>query len=174
MAGGRARVLDSETNSDVQWQNEFLAILGLQPDQMMDYGSESSLPRQGIHALLWVADYGQKPDFGVCWQYTETGSIAGIAGKVDLSEWTGTQAQFDSVFGTVTPPKPKPPPPHPKDYEIMDSCVAPNGDIVSHAVTTGGHYLEITRKVGTQGEPAKTFSIIDVTDMYGGEPLVAP
>lgn len=59
------------------------------------------------------------------------------------------------------------PPPSTKEYQVMDSVVAPNGDIVSHAVTTAGDYLEITRKAGQQGEPATAgLSIIDITAQY--------
>ena len=49
----------------------------------------------------------------------------------------------------------------------MDSVVAPNGDIVSHAVTPAGHYLEITRKAGNQGTVAtQELEIIDITAQY--------
>jgi N-acetylmuramoyl-L-alanine amidase len=61
----------------------------------------------------------------------------------------------------------QPPPPIEKEYEIMDSTTAANGDIVSHAVTPQGHYLEITRKSGQQGEAANQgLSIIDITAAY--------
>ena len=51
----------------------------------------------------------------------------------------------------------------------MDSAVAQNGDIVSHAVTPAGHYLEITRKAGKQGLSATDgLSIIDITAQYPG------
>ncbi len=60
-----------------------------------------------------------------------------------------------------------PPPPSTKEYEIMDAVIAPNGDIVSHAVTPQGHYLEITRYAGSQGTPANNrMSIIDITAAY--------
>ena len=76
---------------------------------------------------------------------------------------------FPAPPPTPTPtPEPVPTPtPSPKEYEIMDSVVAPNGDIVSHAVTTAGHYLEITRKAGNQGTVAtQELEIIDVTAQY--------
>lgn len=67
------------------------------------------------------------------------------------------------------------PQPTEKDYTIMDSVVLADGTIVSHAVTPQGHYLEITRKAGTAGQSnTADFSIIDVTDLYNGFPIVAP
>ena len=51
--------------------------------------------------------------------------------------------------------------------QCVDSVVAQNGDIVSHAVTPAGHYLEITRKAGNQGLPATDgLEIIDITAQY--------
>ncbi len=76
--------------------------------------------------------------------------------------------QYDGSQPTPTP-TPKPPPAPPKEYKIMDSAVAQNGDIVSHAVTPAGHYLEITRKAGKQGLSATDgLSIIDITAQYPG------
>jgi N-acetylmuramoyl-L-alanine amidase-like protein len=59
------------------------------------------------------------------------------------------------------------PTPPSKEYEIMDSVALADGTIVSHAVTPGGHYLEITRSAGKQGQPANDgLSIIDITAEY--------
>lgn len=67
---------------------------------------------------------------------------------------------------------PVPPPPVPRLQELdeMDSTTAPNGDIISHAMgapgtASAGHYFEITRKAGTQGQPPtpQNVSIIDMT-----------
>lgn len=105
VAGARARVLDSETNPTAAWQNAFLAALGQPQTCVMDYGSASSLPSGAIRGLLWVADYGPQPADGeACWQFTSGGSVPGIQGTVDESEWLGTAAQFDAVFGVVDPP----------------------------------------------------------------------
>jgi len=60
-----------------------------------------------------------------------------------------------------------PTPPTSKEYKIMDSVALSDGTIVSHAVTPQGHYLEITRKAGTQGTAANNgLSIIDITAAY--------
>jgi len=77
--------------------------------------------------------------------------------------------QYDGAAPQPQPqPTPQPTPtPTPKEYEIMDSTTAANGDIVSHAVTPAGHYLEITRKAGDQGEAAtQGLSIIDITAAF--------
>lgn len=64
-------------------------------------------------------------------------------------------------------PQPAPKPPPLKELDEMDSVVTPNGDIVSHAVGTNGHYYEIRRQAGFQGLPATAgVSIIDMTAQY--------
>lgn len=82
----------------------------------------------------------------------------------------------ESIYSYLQPPyasaKPGPPPPAPRLQELdeMDSTTAPNGDIISHAMgapgtASAGHYFEITRKAGTQGQPPtpQNISIIDMT-----------
>jgi lysozyme len=103
VAGDRARVLDSETNSNVEWQNEFLSALHLPSNEEMDYGSASTLPRGGIRALLWPASYGRDYGFGDAWQFTDAQVVPGIPGLVDASIWRGTQADFDSLFNIAPP-----------------------------------------------------------------------
>ena len=107
VAGAKARVLDSETSTDAVWQQTFLDSLDLPPNERVDYGSASFLPRT-VTALLWVASYGKDPGWGDFWQYTSAGTIPGIDGPVDVSKWTGSQADFESLFG-ITPPSPQPP-----------------------------------------------------------------
>ena len=71
-------------------------------------------------------------------------------------------SQMSSIVALATQP-----PPSTKEYEIMDSVVLPDGTVVSHAVTTQGHYLEISRAPGKHGQPATDgLSIIDVTAAY--------
>jgi hypothetical protein len=108
VAGARARVLDSETNTDEAWQNAFLAALNLPADEVVDYGSASTLPRSGVRALLWPASYGKAPGFGDCWQFTDAQVVAGIPGRVDASTWIGPAADFDALF-SIAPPAPAPP-----------------------------------------------------------------
>jgi hypothetical protein len=102
VAGSYAKVLDSETSTNAVWQQAFLDALNQPAGKVMDYGSTSSLPT-GVRALLWGANYSGRPGPGeVCWQYSQTGSVRGIPGAVDLSQWLGTQEQFDVFFG-LTP-----------------------------------------------------------------------
>jgi len=74
----------------------------------------------------WVAWYGQDPEGNlpisgpyVMHQYTSSGTVPGIAGRVDLDAWFGTLDQF-KLYGyhASTPPTPQPepeptPPPDP-------------------------------------------------------------
>jgi hypothetical protein len=105
VAGARARILDSETNANVAWQNAFLAALNEPADELMDYGSASSLPRSGIRSLLWPASYGKNYGFGDCWQFTDAQVVPGMPGKVDASRWVGSDADFDALFN-ITPAVP--------------------------------------------------------------------
>lgn len=108
VAASRARVLDSETNTTVPWQNAFLGNLGLPGTEELDYGSASTLPRSGIRCPLWPADYVQDPGEGEMWQFTDDQAVLGISGPVDASYWLGTQEQFDILFGITPSPKPTP------------------------------------------------------------------
>lgn len=107
VAGARARMLDSETNKDAAWQNAFLVALNEPADEEIDYGSASTLPRGGIRSLLFPASYGKAPGFGDCWQFTDAQTVPGMPGKVDASEWIGTQADFDALFSITPPPQPE-------------------------------------------------------------------
>lgn len=44
---------------------------------------------------LWIADYGNEPNCGeIMWQYSESGSVAGISGDVDMDSYYGTHAEL--------------------------------------------------------------------------------
>lgn len=65
---------------------------------------------------FWIAWYGQDPEGTlpvhgsyIMHQYTSSGSVPGIAGRVDLDAWFGTLAQFNK-YGYHAPPAPTPPP----------------------------------------------------------------
>ncbi len=103
VAGARARALDIETSTNLAWSNRFLTALQrkfhFKADETMLYGSASSIPRKGLISLLWIADYGARPGVPcACWQFTQTGRVPGVENDVDVSRWTGTEAQFDSFF----------------------------------------------------------------------------
>lgn len=62
-------------------------------------------------APLWVASYGvnQPQDSGgwtdwTFWQYSDTGTVAGIVGKVDLDVYSGTVTALRSAYGTNLQP----------------------------------------------------------------------
>jgi lysozyme len=179
-AGPLAAIGDFETSTNVAWMRTFLQALGRPWDQCVGYGSASSFRSvyQQIPALPWVAAYGQGyPGWGVMWQFTDAAQIPGIPGTVDESRWQGSEIQYDTLFGVYAPPVPEPP--SAEDYIVTDSVALDNGTIVSHAVgrdgsPIAGHYLEITRSAGKQGQPANDgLSIIDITAEYPQFP-VAP
>lgn len=66
---------------------------------------------------VWVAWYGMDPEGNlpvggkmyVMHQYTSSGSVAGIAGRVDMDAWFGTLDQFKK-YGYHAPPAPTPAP----------------------------------------------------------------
>jgi hypothetical protein len=101
VAGPDAKVLDSETNGNVAWQNQFLTDLGLAGNQELDYGSASTLPRTGIRSMLWPASYGRDYGFGDCWQDTDALRVNGCPVALDASEWVGSVADYDSFFGST-------------------------------------------------------------------------
>jgi lysozyme len=169
-AGRFARAGDFETSRDVAWMRQFLQALGAPADQLLAYGSASTLVGiyQQLPAMAWVAEYQvHSPGWGVLWQFSETATIPGITGPVDEDRWQGSEIQYDIYFGIYDPvPIPE------EDYEIMSSVVLSNGTIVSYAVGAegtpiAGHLLEITRKAGTQGlTPVGNVSVIDITATY--------
>lgn len=103
-AGARARALDIETSENLTWANDFIKVLqkekGFVADETMLYGSASSIPRKGLISMLWIADWSASPGKPCAlWQYTDKGTVDGIANAVDMSHWLGTQQQFDHFFG---------------------------------------------------------------------------
>lgn len=107
VAGPLAQVLDIETSTNVAWIRQFLQELGRPADELLVYGSASSL--SGIYAQLpalpWVAAYGQGyPGWGVLWQFTSGAKIAGIPADVDEDQWHGSEIQYDTLFGIYDAP----------------------------------------------------------------------
>lgn len=84
---------------------------------------------------LWVANWNNDPDGPavtsrpyVMHQYTSSGSVQGIAGRVDLDAWYGTVAQFNK-YGFHGAPAPSPtPPPVPTPTPIPDPVPTPKPD----------------------------------------------
>lgn len=102
VAGPDAKILDSETSTDAAWQNQFLIDLGKAANQEMDYGSASTLPRTGVRSFLWPASYGKNYGFGEMWQDTDKLTVPGCPVALDASVWLGSQADFDTFFGSAT------------------------------------------------------------------------
>ena len=88
-------------------------------------------PLVNMNIGLWVAHYGMSPDEQMnvgAWptyimhQYTSSGSVAGIAGRVDLDAWFGSVDQFRK-YGyqpVVTPPPAPTPEPTPPPTPVPD------------------------------------------------------
>jgi hypothetical protein len=109
VAGDKARVLDSETNTTATWQNTFLAAINATAAKELDYGSASTLPNGRIRCALWVADYSSNPGFGEAWQAGDNLTVAGIPALVDYSVWFGTAGALATLFSTSLPtPAPAP------------------------------------------------------------------
>lgn len=106
-AQDKARVLDLEGSTNVPWARAFLMGLHAPADRVLTYGQLSSIAgiRAQIPSLIWVGAYQQSyPGFGVMWQHTETGELPGIRGYVDISNWYGTELQYETLFGIYDPP----------------------------------------------------------------------
>lgn len=107
VAGRLAQCLDIETSENVVWSRTFLQALGKPADELLVYGSASSLRSvyAQLPALPWVAAYqSHSPGWGVLWQFTSTGQIPGIPAAVDLSNWQGAEIQYETLFATTAPP----------------------------------------------------------------------
>ena len=105
VAGPLAVILDIEASQNVAWSAAFLNMLPAPAQQKLGYGSSSSCILQ-LPALPWVADPGalSPPNSAdVLLQYTWTGNIPGITGSVDVSKWTGTQAQWNTFWNIPSP-----------------------------------------------------------------------
>lgn len=109
VAGHLAQCLDIETSTNATWARAFLLELNRPADELLVYGSASSLVQ--IHAqlpaLAWPAAYGQNyPGWGVLWQFTDAAAIQGIpVSATDEDQWHGSEIQYETLFGTTAPPK---------------------------------------------------------------------
>lgn len=83
-------------------------------------------PRAGASDVLkeyplWVSAYvagNEPPKVGgwstwTVWQYTSGGTVAGVAGRCDVSRYNGTLESFKNLVGFAAPPVVKPPSPKP-------------------------------------------------------------
>jgi Glycosyl hydrolases family 25 len=108
VAGHLAQCLDIETSENVQWARTFLQELSRPADELLVYGSASTL--RSVYAQLpampWPAAYGQLyPGWGVLWQFTDSAAIAGIpVSNTDESRWYGSEIQYDTLFAKYAEP----------------------------------------------------------------------
>lgn len=122
-------VLDWEVphSNPVAWCTEFVnrvhSRTGIWPMIYMNLSTLNSYNWSPVlkNCGLWVAAWNNNPNatlntggkIYIMHQYTSSGSVPGIAGRVDLDAWWGTVAQFQK-YG-YQPPAPKPTPaPAPK------------------------------------------------------------
>jgi len=148
---GELVVLDWETahNNPVYWCNRFLkkaeALFGVKPLIYLSGSVARGLNWQPVvdgNYGLWIAQWGNNdtiPDgnldpgkwpFWALWQYSSTGSINGIAGRVDLDQFNGDVDTFYK-YGAGSTSKPVAPPAIPKPPTGGDVYVVRAGDTLS-------------------------------------------
>jgi hypothetical protein len=118
------------------------------------------------NAAAWVAEecaaFGipirQSTEHGVC-QHVDLGAAGG-------NHWDcGPGFPMNEVLAMAGGQAPATPQPLPEGSVEMDSLVLEDGTIVSHFRTPDNHYIEVTRKAGTQGQgmTEQNTSVIDLT-----------
>ena len=125
------------------WLGEVYAKLGVRP---MIYsspnfwttsmGDTTMFADQG-YSVLWIAHWGTSSptvpaaNWGghgwTFWQYTSTGSTAGISGRVDLDRYNGSDLSSVSFNYTYVPPPPLVPPNAPPVLAALTPNSAPAG-----------------------------------------------
>jgi lysozyme len=169
-AGAYARAGDFETSTNVAWMREFLQNLGAPADQLLAYGSASSLVSiyAQLPAMAWVAEYqALSPGWGVLWQFSETASIPGISGPVDEDKWQGSEMQYDVYFGVYDPVPPSPLP-LPIKEDTMGICQGTDGKLYiegASAGTANSAENNLLLFQVTPGQPFVVNNVIDLTNM---------
>lgn len=91
---------------------------------------------------LWIAQWGNNDDqpdaepssgqwpFWAIWQYSSTGRVPGIAGRVDLDQFNGDATQF-AKYGAGSDSKPVAPPKPEKPQATGEEYVVQAGDTLS-------------------------------------------
>jgi lysozyme len=103
-----------------QWVDQVKGTLGVDPiiyTGKYFWRDQVGGPTSFVHNALWIAQYTSLcPDLPApwarwtFWQNTETGSVSGISGQMDLDQFNGTLADLQAFAnGTGTPPPPPPP-----------------------------------------------------------------
>ena len=102
-------------------------------------------------------------EHGVC-QHVDLGAAGG-------NHWDcGPGFPMEEVLAMAGGQVPTTPQPLPEGSVEMDSLVLEDGTIVSHFRTPDNHYIEVTRKAGTQGQAMteQNTSVIDLTAKWSG------
>jgi lysozyme len=103
-----------------QWVDQVKNTLGVDPiiyTGKYFWRDQVGGPTSFVNNALWIAQYTSLcPDLPspwarwTFWQNTETGSVSGISGQMDLDQFNGTLADLQAFAnGTSTPPPPPPP-----------------------------------------------------------------
>src|SRR5262245_60338429 len=97
------------------------------------------------HTDLWIAQYGSSvswPDqtypIYSLWQYSESGSVPGVDGDVDLNEFNGSKDNVTKWIGPVSKEEPVPPPAEVATVDIVAQGavqITINGAPVNFSVT---------------------------------------
>ncbi len=113
-----------------------------------------------LNCGLWVAAWGNNdtiPDqaevpgsdewpFWAIWQYSSTGSVPGISGRVDLDQFNGDAAQFQKYGAGSTPITPVPAPPAPTPP--APTPAPPTPQQVEYTVQSGDNLSAIGTRYG--------------------------
>jgi len=111
------------------------------------YASPSFIREHGLIALadtfdLWLADYSATPDLGgwprayVFWQTSQTGSVDGISGDVDMDVFNGSLADLRALAG---------------GEDVVQTQVVVNGKEYPAVVVNGQTYILWTALEGLPG-----------------------
>ncbi|MCL6454389.1 MAG: 1,4-beta-N-acetylmuramidase [Alicyclobacillus sp.] len=93
-----------------EWMDAVQTATGVQP-LLYTYPSfaETYLTSALAKYPLWIASYGVNAPANVngwtewtFWQYSDTGTVQGVTGSVDLDVYNGTVAQLRSAYGLTT------------------------------------------------------------------------
>ena len=115
-----------------QWVDQVKGTLGVDPiiyTGKYFWRDQVGGPTSFVNNALWIAQYTSLcPDLPspwarwTFWQNTETGSVSGISGQMDLDQFNGTLADLQAFAnGTAMPP---PPPPTTCNSATLDKDVA--------------------------------------------------
>lgn len=149
-------------------------------------------PLVKLNCGLWVAAWGDNdtiPEdneipgsdewpFWAIWQYSSTGSVPGISGRVDHNIFNGDVDAFHKygAGGTVPAPTPTPVPPAPQPAQPSRYTAVPDDNMSKIAAAHGmslGYLIQLNPNAG---HPARNYGNIWPGDVFvvNGSPAPAP